>query len=120
MLDPWLVIVAVVILAPIAEEIFFRGVVFNALLREGGRRWAFIGSSALFAIIHVSLVALLPIFLLGLALAWIYQRTRQPAGADRDARDRQRHLGGAGAPGAVRPRPPPGLTPAREPPVIGR
>jgi membrane protease YdiL (CAAX protease family) len=75
MLDPWLVIVAVVILAPIAEEIFFRGVVFNALLREGSRRWAFIGSSAVFAIIHVSLVALLPIFLLGLALAWIYQRS---------------------------------------------
>ena len=75
MLDPWLVILAVVILAPIAEEIFFRGVVFNALLREGGRRWAYIGSSALFAVIHVSLVALVPIFLLGLALAWIYQRT---------------------------------------------
>ena len=75
MLDPWLVIIAVVILAPIAEEIFFRGVVFNALLREGGRRWAFIGSSALFAVIHISLVALVPIFLLGLALAWIYQRT---------------------------------------------
>lgn len=75
MLDPWLVILAVVILAPIAEEIFFRGVVFNALLREGGRRWAYLGSSALFALIHVSLVALVPIFLLGLALAWIYRRT---------------------------------------------
>jgi len=74
-LDPWLVILAVVILAPIAEEVFFRGVVFNAWLREGGRRWAFIGSSALFALIHASVVALLPIFLLGLALAWIYQRT---------------------------------------------
>jgi uncharacterized protein len=75
MLDPFLVIVAVVILAPIAEEIFFRGIVFNALLREGGRRWAFLGSAALFAVIHISLVAVLPIFLLGLALAWIYQRT---------------------------------------------
>ncbi|MBA3587333.1 MAG: CPBP family intramembrane metalloprotease [Chloroflexi bacterium] len=74
-LDPWLVILAVVILAPIAEEVFFRGVVFNAWLREGGRRWAFIGSSALFALIHASIVALVPIFLLGLALAWIYQRT---------------------------------------------
>jgi membrane protease YdiL (CAAX protease family) len=73
--DPWVVVFAVVILAPIAEEIFFRGVVFNAWLREGGRRWAFIGSSALFALIHVSEVALVPIFLLGLALAWIYQRT---------------------------------------------
>lgn len=74
LVDPWLVILAVVILAPIAEEVFFRGVVFNAWLRERGRRWAFIGSSAVFAIIHVSVVALLPIFLLGLALAWIYQR----------------------------------------------
>jgi uncharacterized protein len=75
MVDPWLVVVSVVILAPLAEEVFFRGVVFNAWLREGGRRWAFIGSSVLFALIHISLVALVPIFLLGLALAWIYQRT---------------------------------------------
>jgi len=75
MLDPWLVVLAVVILAPSAEEVFFRGVVFNAWLREGGRRFAFIGSSALFAVIHLSLVSLLPIFLLGVALAWVYQRT---------------------------------------------
>jgi hypothetical protein len=75
-LDPWIVIPAVVILAPIAEEIFFRGVVFNAWLREGGRRWAFIGSSLLFAAIHLSLASLVPIFALGLALAWVYDRTR--------------------------------------------
>jgi membrane protease YdiL (CAAX protease family) len=75
LVDPWLVVLSIVILAPIAEEVFFRGVVFNAWRREGGRRWAFIGSSILFAIIHISVVALLPIFLLGLALAWIYERT---------------------------------------------
>jgi membrane protease YdiL (CAAX protease family) len=74
-IDPWLAVLAIVVLAPIAEEIFFRGVVFNAFLREGGRRWAFIGSSALFAAIHLSLVAFIPIFLLGLALAWVYDRT---------------------------------------------
>lgn len=74
-LDPILVVLAVVILAPIAEEVFFRGIVFNAWLREGGRRSALIGSSALFAIIHLSLVSLVPIFLLGLALAWVYQRS---------------------------------------------
>lgn len=72
--DPWLVVLAIVILAPIAEEVFFRGVVFNAWLRERGRRWAFIGSSAVFALIHVSVVAVVPIFLLGLALAWVYER----------------------------------------------
>ena len=75
LIDPWLAVLAIVILAPIAEEIFFRGVVFNAFLREGGRRWAFLGSSALFAAIHLSLVAFVPIFLLGLALAWVYDRT---------------------------------------------
>lgn len=73
--DPWLAIVAIVILAPIAEELFFRGVVFNAWLREGGPRFAYLGSAILFAVIHLSLVAVLPIFLLGLALAWVYRRT---------------------------------------------
>ncbi|HEX5040353.1 MAG TPA: type II CAAX endopeptidase family protein [Candidatus Limnocylindria bacterium] len=75
-LDPWLVILAVVIVAPVAEEAFFRGVVFNAWLREAGRRWAFFGSAALFAAIHVSLLSLLPIFVLGLGLAWVYDRTK--------------------------------------------
>ena len=74
MLEPWVVVIAIVILAPIAEEVFFRGVVFNAWLREGGRRWAYIGSAGLFAAIHLSLLSFLPIFLLGLALAWVYQR----------------------------------------------
>jgi membrane protease YdiL (CAAX protease family) len=75
-IDPWLAVLAVVILAPIAEEVFFRGVVFNALLREAGSRWAYIGSAALFAVIHLEPVAMLPLFALGLALAWVYQRTR--------------------------------------------
>jgi uncharacterized protein len=75
-LDPILVALAVVVLAPIAEEVFFRGIVFNAWLREGGRRWAYVGSAALFALVHLSFVTLLPIFLLGLALAWVYDRTR--------------------------------------------
>jgi membrane protease YdiL (CAAX protease family) len=75
MLDPWLVVVAIVFFAPVAEELFFRGIVFNAWLREAGRVWAYVGSAALFAVIHLSLASLLPIFLLGLALAWVYQRT---------------------------------------------
>jgi membrane protease YdiL (CAAX protease family) len=75
-LEPWLIVASVVILAPIAEELFFRGVAFNAWFRERGRRFAYIGSAALFAVIHASLVSLLPIFLLGLALAWVYRRTR--------------------------------------------
>ena len=73
--EPWVAVVAAVVLAPVAEELFFRGVVFNAFLRERGPRLAYLGSAALFAVIHQSIVALLPIFLLGLALAWVYDRT---------------------------------------------
>lgn len=73
--EPWVAVLAIVVLAPIAEELFFRGVVFNAFLRERGPRLASIGSAALFAGIHLSIVALLPILLLGLALAWVYHRT---------------------------------------------
>lgn len=75
-IDPWLAVVAIVVAAPIAEEIFFRGVVFNAWLREGGRRIAYVGSALLFAVIHLSLTVLVPIILLGLILAWVYDRTR--------------------------------------------
>ena len=75
-IEPWLVVIPIVVLAPIAEEIFFRGIVFNALLREAGPRWAFLGSATLFAIVHASVVAFVPILLLGLVLAWIYRRTQ--------------------------------------------
>ncbi|MDQ2934899.1 MAG: CPBP family intramembrane metalloprotease [Chloroflexota bacterium] len=74
--DPLIAVPAVVIVAPIAEELFFRGVVFNAWLREHGYRRALLGSSLLFALIHGSLLALLPIFVLGIGLALVYERTR--------------------------------------------
>lgn len=76
LVDPWLIVLAVVVIAPVAEEIFFRGVVYNAWRREHGRTRALFGSSVLFAVIHPSLVALVPIFLVGLGLAWLYERTR--------------------------------------------
>ena len=74
--DPVIAVPAVVIVAPVAEELFFRGVVFNAWLREHGYRRALFGSAALFALIHGSLLALLPIFLLGIGLALVYVRSR--------------------------------------------
>jgi membrane protease YdiL (CAAX protease family) len=74
--DVTVLLVAVVIVAPVAEELFFRGVVYNAWERERGPRVALLGSAALFAAIHASLFALLPIFALGVALALVYRSTR--------------------------------------------
>ncbi len=73
--DPTVVLVAFVVVAPIAEELFFRGVAYNAWIRERGPRFALYGSAALFALIHGSIFALAPIFALGIALALVYRRT---------------------------------------------
>jgi len=73
--DPTVVLVAFVVVAPIAEELFFRGVAYNAWIRERGPRFALYGSAALFALIHGSVFALAPIFALGIALALLYRRT---------------------------------------------
>jgi membrane protease YdiL (CAAX protease family) len=74
--NPVVAVIATVIVAPIAEETFFRGVAFTAWSREYGFRRAVIASALLFATIHGSLVALLPIFGLGVGLALLYHRTR--------------------------------------------
>ena len=75
-LHPLITILAVVVAAPIAEEVFFRGVVYNAWEREHGHRRALIGSALLFGFIHLSIYNFGPIFLLGLLLAYVYRRTR--------------------------------------------
>lgn len=77
-------IVAAVILAPITEELMFRGVLLRAL-EPRGKRLALIVSALLFAAIHLlgvdytrfwqsAAVIIPPIFLLGLVLGWLTQR----------------------------------------------
>jgi membrane protease YdiL (CAAX protease family) len=73
--DPLIAILATVVVAPIAEELFFRGVAFNAWAREYGLRAGIVLSALVFGLIHGSVAAFVPIFVLGLALAIIYRRT---------------------------------------------
>ena len=74
--DPVLLVVALVIAAPIGEELFFRGVLFNAWEREYGFWRALIGSSVIFAAIHLSLFSLVPFLVLAFVLGYAYARTR--------------------------------------------
>jgi membrane protease YdiL (CAAX protease family) len=64
------------IAAPVAEETFFRGFVFAGVRKRLGYGWGAGLSSLLFASAHFELQALVPIFFLGLLLAWLYVRTR--------------------------------------------
>jgi membrane protease YdiL (CAAX protease family) len=63
------------VLAPISEEIFFRGLVFRPYLLTHGPLTAYAASGILFGLLHLNLEALVPIIVLALALAWLYQVT---------------------------------------------
>ena len=64
------------IAAPVAEEAFFRGFVFAGVGKRLGFGWGAILSALLFALAHIDPEALVPIFFLGLLLAWLYAKTR--------------------------------------------
>ena len=68
--------ITAVIAAPLAEEIFFRGFLFQGLGKRLKFAWAAIISAAIFAIGHFSLSGLVPIFILGLMLAWLFNKTK--------------------------------------------
>jgi membrane protease YdiL (CAAX protease family) len=73
--SPWLLLIGGAIVAPIVEEIFFRGFVFAGLRPRYGWQRAAVISSALFALIHLIPTAIIPIFILGYIFAYLYQRS---------------------------------------------
>ncbi len=64
-----------VILAPLAEEALFRGILYTAIKQHGYPRTALWGTSVLFAAVHGNLPSFLPLALLAAALALLYDRT---------------------------------------------
>lgn len=61
------------IIAPIIEEIFFRGFVFAGLRKRWDWKKAALASAALFAVVHVIPTSIVPIFFLGVIFAFLYQ-----------------------------------------------
>lgn len=66
---------AAVILAPLIEEMLFRGILYRTGQQLGYPRLALIGSSLLFALIHASLLTLLPLTVLAIIFARLYDYT---------------------------------------------
>lgn len=62
------------VLAPFAEEVLYRGLIFGGLAQRMPVAAAAAVSALLFALSH-GLGVIAPIFVLGLGLAWIYART---------------------------------------------
>ncbi|MGH2795949.1 MAG: lysostaphin resistance A-like protein [Actinomycetota bacterium] len=66
--------IAVVIVAPIAEELFFRGFIYQALRKWRGPTQGMFLSAGVFAIAHVSPVIMPSIFVLGVILAYLFEK----------------------------------------------
>ena len=72
----WLIILSVVILAPVAEELFFRGLLQSMLRKYLNRPWlSILLTSIAFALIHQPLWHTMPaLFVLSLAIGYNYER----------------------------------------------
>jgi membrane protease YdiL (CAAX protease family) len=68
-------VIFTVLIAPPAEEMLFRGVLYPAIKQFGYPRLAWWGTSLAFAAIHLSLPIFLPLTVLALALTFLYEKT---------------------------------------------
>ena len=64
-----------VVLAPVAEEFIFRGMLYPFVKQLGWPRLAWFGVSFAFALIHDDAATFVPLFVLALALTWLYEKT---------------------------------------------
>jgi len=73
--DLLLLLLLIAVVAPIVEELFFRGMLYPVMRRRWGVPWA-IGLNALaFALIHFIPLLIPALFFVGLVLAWVRQRS---------------------------------------------
>jgi membrane protease YdiL (CAAX protease family) len=66
---------AAVIVAPLCEEIVFRGYLYPAAKKFTGRWIAALCSALVFSALHGNMTALFPLFIFGLVLVFVYEKT---------------------------------------------
>jgi len=66
---------AAVLIAPVAEEALFRGILLPSLLKFRSLTWAALASSFYFALVHLHAPSLFPLIGLGLAFSAAYAKT---------------------------------------------
>ncbi len=68
--------IAAVVMAPLIEEIVFRGYLYPAMRHFTGKHFAAIFSAIIFAAIHGNVMALLPLCILGWVMAVSFEKSR--------------------------------------------
>lgn len=74
----WVIAVAIILyvgfLTPVAEELFFRGLLYGWLRQHLGVTGAAVLAAAGFALLHLRIDAVIAAFFLGLILTWLYEK----------------------------------------------
>ncbi len=70
-----LFVLVAIVMAPLFEEIVFRGFLFRGFANSWGWKWGAVASAAIFGLAHLQLDVFVPLATLGVALAWVYKRT---------------------------------------------
>ncbi|MBI3415063.1 MAG: CPBP family intramembrane metalloprotease [Verrucomicrobia bacterium] len=66
---------AAIVVAPVGEELLFRGLAYPMLKQWGFRRFAWWGPSIFFATMHQNLQVFASLVMLALLLTWLYEKT---------------------------------------------
>lgn len=64
-----------ILLAPLVEEVLFRGILYPAIKQRGHPRLALWGTSLVFALMHANMATFIPLTFLALLLVFLYERT---------------------------------------------
>lgn len=72
----FLAVLVAVVVAPLVEELLFRGLVYPPFRRTMGRYWAIFINGIIFGVVHLDLYLFVPLAIIGFALAWLYERSR--------------------------------------------
>ncbi len=67
--------VVAILIAPVVEELLFRGVFYPTIKQQGHPVLAVVGVSLLFALSHANAMTFVPLALLSAALIWLYEKT---------------------------------------------
>ena len=72
----FITIILVSMIAPICEEVFFRGFLINGLERKFNLKICLLISSGIFSIFHIHIGSLFPTFILGICLGLLYIKSK--------------------------------------------
>lgn len=67
--------IAAIVIAPLFEEAFFRGILYPVIKQSGYPTLALAGTSLLFGAIHATMVTFVPLTFLAMVLAVMYEKT---------------------------------------------